>query len=197
MIYTIHRYPAELIDVVRSPAGERVTIRPVLPQDAPAVADFFTTLSSASRRNRFFRTLRELPAEMLDRFTSVDYHAHLALVATVLRAGAEVVVGEARYVVSGPAAAEFAVAVADACQRQGLGRLLLTRLARRAAAEGVTRLYGDILPTNEAMLRLAAGAGMTVVPSRDGTGLMRAEVPSPATASTKPCIDVAASRAAA
>lgn len=197
MTYTIHRYPAELIDVVRSRTGARITIRPVLPQDADLVAEFFRTLSSASRRNRFFRTLVELPAEMLDRFTSVDYHAHLALVATVLRDGDEVVVGEGRYVVTEPGAAEFAVAVADAWQGQGIGRQLLGRLAGRAAAEGVGRFHGDVLPTNTAMLRLARGAGMTLTRAGDGTGLVRAQALMPAVAAATPCIEVGAVLAAA
>ena len=33
MLYQIHRYPADLIDVVRLAGGARVVIRPVLPQD--------------------------------------------------------------------------------------------------------------------------------------------------------------------
>jgi hypothetical protein len=33
MTYQIHRYPAELIDVIHLTDGERVVIRPVLPQD--------------------------------------------------------------------------------------------------------------------------------------------------------------------
>jgi acetyltransferase len=196
MTYTIHRYPAELIDVIRSKAGARITIRPVLPQDADLVADFFRSLSSASRRNRFFRTLHELPADMLDRFTSVDYHAHFALVATVLRDGAEVVVGEGRYVVTEPGAAEFAVAVSDAWQGQGIGRLLLQHLACRAAAEGVTRLHGEVLPANQAMLRLAGAAGMKTAPTGDGTGLIRAEALIPPATARKPCIDMGAALAA-
>ena len=35
MLYQIHRYPADLIDVLRLPDGQRVVIRPMLPQDAP------------------------------------------------------------------------------------------------------------------------------------------------------------------
>ena len=33
MLYQIHHYPADLIDVVRLPGGRRILIRPVLPQD--------------------------------------------------------------------------------------------------------------------------------------------------------------------
>ena len=61
MTYTIHRYPAELIDVVRLVDGSKVTLRPVLPQDADIMQSFVRTLSEESRRNRFFRALRSFP----------------------------------------------------------------------------------------------------------------------------------------
>lgn len=195
MTYTIHRYPAELIDVVRlADGGPRVTIRPVLPQDMALVAAFFRELSEASRRNRFFRTLRELPEELLERLTSVDYRAHLALIATVLGESGETVIGEARYVITDRDAAEFALAVADAWQGRGVGRELLARLFCRAAAQGVARLHGDVLPTNDAMRHLARSAGMTVLPTGEGLGLLRAEKHLAATAAATPCIDLAVAR---
>jgi acetyltransferase len=175
MTYTIHRYPAELIDVVQVRGGRRVTLRPVLPQDDELVADFFRNLSEASRRNRFFRSLRELPPALLHGFTSIDYHAHLALIATVHAEPGEAIVGEARYVMVAPGKAEFAVTVADAWQGQGIGALLLSRLALRAEEEGVTHLFGDVLAGNEPMRRLARGAGFSVAPTGEGVGLMRAE----------------------
>jgi hypothetical protein len=79
----------------------------------------------------------------------------------------------------------------------GIGRLLLTPLACSASAEGLTRLHGDILLTNAAMLRLARGLGMAVRPSGDGTGLMRAETLIPQTAARKPCVGMGAPLAAA
>lgn len=98
MIYTIHRYPAELIDVMCLPNERRLVIRPVLPQDAAIVQAFIRNLSDHSRRNRFFRTLRELPENLLEQFTHIDYCAHLALVAEVFEGRDETIVGEARYV---------------------------------------------------------------------------------------------------
>ena len=38
MTYQIHRYPADLIDVVRLPGARRVVVRPVLPQDEDLTA---------------------------------------------------------------------------------------------------------------------------------------------------------------
>jgi hypothetical protein len=41
MIYQIHRYPAELIDIVHLRDSERVVVRPVLPQDQELLVAFF------------------------------------------------------------------------------------------------------------------------------------------------------------
>jgi acetyltransferase len=175
MTYAIERYPAELIDIVHLVHGERVTLRPVLPQDEELLAAFFRDLSDASRHDRFFRSLHELPARLAHSFTSIDYHAHLALVATILTDAGEAIIGEARYVIVEPGEAEFAVTVADQWQGQGIGRLLLERLSCRATTEGLSRLFGDVLLTNKAMQKLSRAAGMKLVFSADGLGLMRAE----------------------
>src|SRR5215210_8270051 len=98
MTYQIHRYPAELIDVVRLGGGERVVVRPVLPQDEDLTSAFFRDLSAPARYDRFMTNMRELPSELLRRFTQVDYADHLALVAEVFSDGRETVIAEARYV---------------------------------------------------------------------------------------------------
>lgn len=160
MTYTIHCYPAELIDVLHLVDGRRITVRPVLPQDADIMQAFVRDLSDASRRNRFFRTLHELPEDLLARFTQVDYRQHLALVAEVFDGGVETIVGEARYVVEDdPAVAEFAIAVADDWQGRGIGALLLRRLSAQATAAGLSVLYGQTLCSNRAMHRLARRSG--------------------------------------
>lgn len=176
MTYAIERYPAELIDVVHLTGGERVTVRPVLPQDEELLAAFFRHLSDNARRNRFFRSLHELPPGLAHSFTSIDYHAHLALVATILTDAGEIIIGEARYVIVEPGEGEFAVTIADQWQGKGIGRLLLTRLTCRATHEGVELLFGDILLSNEPMRRLARAVGMRVAPTGGGLGLMRAEM---------------------
>jgi GNAT superfamily N-acetyltransferase len=176
MTYTIHRYPAELIDVVHLVDGRRITVRPVLPQDADILQAFVRELSDQSRRNRFFRALHELPGDLLARFTQVDYRRHLALVAEVFDRGVETIVGEARYVVEDDLeSAEFAVAVADLWQGRGIGALLLQRLSAQAAAAGIPLLYGQTLCSNRAMHRLARTAGFTVAldPEDEDLLLMR------------------------
>lgn len=174
--YTIHRYPAELIDVVRLSDGQRVTIRPVLPQDDDLLQAFVRALSSQARRNRFFRTLHQLPPDLLTSFTHVDYHTHVALVAEVFIDGVEVIVGEARYVRDeGGSGAEFAVTIADGWQHQGIGRRLLRRLECYATAEGIKQLWGQVLLSNDAMQRLARKTGFEVRIEPQVQGLARIE----------------------
>jgi RimJ/RimL family protein N-acetyltransferase len=189
MTYTIHRYPAELIDIVHVADCPRVTLRPILPQDAELMQSFFRTLSDESRQNRFHRALHELPTSLLNQFTNVDYDTHLALLAEVFVDGSEVIVGEARYIRDeDPARAEFAMAIADEWQGKGLGWLLLSFLEGRAAAEGIKVLFGRTLPGNLAMQGLAQKAGFKCAPDLEEPDTVRLQkrVDSPRATSAEP-----------
>jgi acetyltransferase len=176
--YTINRYPVHLIDVVRIADGNRVTIRPSLPQDADLQRAFFRTLSAEARYCRFMTRLTELPEALAERFANIDYRHHLALLAEVFdQAGRETMIGEARYVVDerDPTICEFAVAVADEWQAYGIARALLERLERQAAACGIRKMVADTLVANEAMQGLARRAGYTIKTSREDAQLARLE----------------------
>ena len=177
MTYTIARYPVHLIDIVSVAAGSRVVIRPMLPQDLELQRDFFRGLSFKSRYRRFQAALNELPEAVMQSFVCVDYRSHLALLAEVFVDQSEVMVGEARYVVDAhdPATCEFAIAVADDWQACGIGRALLPRLEREAAASGVRRMLADTLYDNKAMLRLAVRSGYALKTNRDDARLVRLE----------------------
>jgi acetyltransferase len=176
MLYQIHRYPADLIDTVGLPDGQRVVVRPVLPQDEALTDAYFRDLRAASRYDRFLGPMRALPAGLLEHLTHIDYSSHLALVAEVFVDGQETVIAEARYARGeDKTSAEFAVSVADAWQGKGLATLLLGKIGRHAANAGVRRFHGETLASNERLLRLARRAGFTVRPSPDVPGLMLLE----------------------
>ena len=154
----IHPYPLELESEMRLRDGRMVEVRPIRPEDAAREKRFFERLSQRSRFQRFMQYLRELPPEMLARFTQIDYDRELALVA--LWEGEFVAVG--RYAPTAESSsAEFALAVADDWQGKGLGHELLERLARSAKAAGYRELVGEILEANHDMLGLAAHLGFT------------------------------------
>jgi acetyltransferase len=138
---------------------------------------FFRCLSAKSRYYRFMTPLNELPEVLVERFASINYRSHLALLAEVFEGGRETMISEARYVVDerNPETCEFAIAVADDWQAHGIARALLDRLERQAAASGIRRMVADTLITNRAMIQLAARTGYFVEVSREDASLARLE----------------------
>ena len=167
------RYPFELVETFRLKGGRLVLVRPIHPQDETLVQSFVRELSPRSRRFRFHSALRELDPRMLHAATHVDYRRHLALIAEWFDGERETEIGAARYFVREDArSAEFAIAVADAWQRQGLARHLLERLIAIASQRGVPRLEGDVLEDNHAMVSLAIGLGFEVRENSSEPGLL-------------------------
>jgi acetyltransferase len=169
MAYTIEHYPTRLIDVWTLADGRRVTVRPVLPQDAALEQALVRALSPAARYQRFFAPIRELPDGWLRELTQIDYRRHQALIAECFDGDEALPVAEARYVVdAGGDEAEFAVVVADDWQRLGLARRLIGSLIAQATRCGLKRLRGDVLATNRAMLELARDLGFRARRHPDG-----------------------------
>jgi len=177
MTYMILRYPVHLIDFVSAANGRRVTIRPMLPQDFKLQREFFRSLSAGARYGRFLTSFNELPDAVAERLGKIDYSRHLALLAEVFEGNSETMVGEARYVIDehDPATCEFAIAVADNWQGCGIGRALLAKLEREAAASGIRRMLADTLHDNKAMRRLAARRGYAVKANHDDARLVKLE----------------------
>lgn len=154
----IHPYPAELEGEITIAGGTRVKIRAIRPEDTELEQRLFARLSEKSRYQRFMQYLPALPANLLARFTQLDYGRELALVAIL--DGEFIAVG--RYAPNSDGdTAEFALAVADDWQGKGLGRALLTQLKVEARKAGYRALYGTILMANHDMLDLAARLGFT------------------------------------
>jgi acetyltransferase len=169
MSYTIERYPTRWIDVWHLADGRRVTVRPVLPQDAELAQALVRALSPASRYQRFFSPIRELPASWLERLTQIDYRRQQALIVETFVDDQPLAVAEARYVVDAAGRqCEFAVVVADDWQHRGLARRLMHCLMRSAAEAGLQCMVGDVLATNQAMLSLARSLGFRVGRHPDG-----------------------------
>ena len=144
--------------------GSALRIRTIVPEDEERERRFFEGLSQRSRYHRFMQHLHELPPGMLRRFTHIDPAREAALVALA----GEDIVAVGRYAPDPEGhGAEFALVVADAWQRKGLGRILLERLVGLARCAGYPCLYGRILDDNAAMLDLAARLGF-VRASRSG-----------------------------
>jgi acetyltransferase len=141
--------------------AQSLTLRPLRPDDRELVAQLGQGLSAESRYNRFLGGGVMFTRELLDRLVHVDFSRDLALLAIVSLEGIETPVGVARWarLHRDDRTAEFAIAVADAWQRCGIGRLLLSRLIELGRESSLARLVGDVLATNTGMLRLASRLG--------------------------------------
>jgi len=147
-------------DVLRSKGGEPITVRFVEPRDADSIQNYFRGLTARSRYNRFLGAISQLPPALLDRFIHVGEADQFSVVATKLVDGLETIVGEARYAFDLEASSfEFGLSIDDRWQGHGIGAALLKNLECRAAAFGATRLFGDTLRSNEAMMSLARKSG--------------------------------------
>jgi RimJ/RimL family protein N-acetyltransferase len=139
--------------------GRVVSIRRMAPDDDDRLVEFHGRLSPETVYLRFFSAHpRLLPAEV-NRFTHLDQHDRVALVA-VDRQGRIQAVG--RYDrLPGTDEAEVAFVVADEVQGQGLGRELLARLAPIAREEGIRRFVAETLVGNQPMLKVFRASGLT------------------------------------
>ncbi len=152
------------------PTGAEVILRAVEPADRALLLDAFEhDFGAASRYGRFMAPKKRLSPTELEYFTDVDHDRHEAIGAIDPATGAGV--GIARFIRDRPGAssAEAAVALADAWQGQGLGWLLLQRLADRAVAVGVTEFSASLLAGNRAMLALFSRLGRMEVRHDSGS----------------------------
>jgi acetyltransferase len=165
----IHPYPPELETNWQLPDGTDIAIRPIRPEDAENEQAFVQNLSPESKYFRFMQSLDKLTPLMLARFTQIDYDREMALVAVIDEhtPGARIL-GVARYV-SNPdrQSCEFALTVADAWQKKGIGRQLMQRLMTVARDRGIEIMSGEVLSNNSKMLRLCERLGFRTVRRAD------------------------------
>ncbi len=150
-------YPSEFeLDVVLRD-GETVQVRPITPDDGPALGDFFERMGPESRYFRFFRVKQSLPPEEVEFFTNVDYDTRMALI--VLHEDS--MIGVARYDrdSEGSPRAEVAFAVADDQQGRGIGTELLQLLTSHARQAGIEQFQAFVLPENVQMMRVFRNSG--------------------------------------
>lgn len=151
-------YPAQWeADVLLSDGGV-AHLRPIRPEDADLLIDFYARVSPESKYLRFFAPYPELTPRDVQRFTVVDHVDRVALIMTI----GDRMVAVGRYDRVRDRDAEVAFLVEDSMQGRGVGPLLLEHLAEAARERGITRFTADVLPQNRAMVGVFAEAGYRV-----------------------------------
>jgi acetyltransferase len=149
-----------------------LSIRAIEPRDAGAFQAFVEALSPQARYHRFLAPVRELAPALLAMLVAPDQARHFGFAAF---SGAQLI-GEARAVALGASGrSEFALAVADAWQRRGIGRRLLEVLAAAVRGAGQSALQGEISHGNAAMIDFVRHNGFRLASCPGDARLVLAE----------------------
>ena len=169
----IRPYPRRYMGAATLRDGTDVTIRPIRPEDEPAIVDFHERLSERSVYLRYASMMKlsqRVAHERLARICFIDYDREMALVAERPDGenGEDAIIAVGRLTkLQGTDEGEFAMLVQDDYQRQGIGTELLKRLIEIGQAEGLGRITADILAQNTPMQKLCRKLGFTILRGDD------------------------------
>ena len=173
--FAISPYPKQLEHAETFAGMGDMLLRPIKPEDAPALEQFFARLSPEDVRLRFFTAMRSLPPTLLARLTQIDYDREMAFL--LVDEKSHEMLGVSRFVADPDnLRAEFAVSVRSDLKGHGLGRLLMQRLIAYAKERGTGELVGDVLEENARMLALCRELGFSIETQTENRGIVRAFV---------------------
>jgi acyl-CoA synthetase (NDP forming)/RimJ/RimL family protein N-acetyltransferase len=138
--------------------GRTAHIRPIQPEDADLLVEFYARVSDQSKYYRFFSPMPQLSDRDIKRFTQVDHQKRVALV--LMLQGQMIAVG--RFDVVSPGEAEVAFLVEDQHHGRGIAQLLLEHLAQAGRERGVERFIAEVLPDNHRMIQTFRDAGYRI-----------------------------------
>jgi acetyltransferase len=160
-------YPHHLETAERLRDGTSLRLRPLRPEDEPALHELAANMSHEDLRLRFFTPVRGLTHAVAARLSQLDYDRELALLAE--RDG--VALGVVHFFADPDnLRAEYAIAVRSDWKGRGVGYLLMKRLIDVAGQRGIGELIGEVLRENQPMLQMCRELGFAIAPEpRDAT----------------------------
>ena len=156
--FAVRPYPAELSRHITDREGKPYLMRPIRPDDAPALKAAIVGSNPDDIRMRFFQALNQLPDPLARRLTQIDYDREMAFV-VIDEASAEGV-GVVRLSLDPDRQrGEYAIIVRADRQGTGLGYRMMQEIIAYARAVGARQVFGDVLSENHAMLGMASELG--------------------------------------
>ena len=175
----IRPYPTKYVQQWESIKGDRLSIRPIRPEDEPLMVQFHQKLSEESVYLRYAHTVKlkhRIAHERLTRICFIDYDRDMLLVADYKnpQTSEHEILGVARLSkLHGTNEAEFALIISDRYQHQGLGTELLRRLIAVSKEEKLDAIVGYILNSNYKMQSICRKLGFQLHPDRE-EGMLKA-----------------------
>jgi len=159
----IRPYPNELEEDIPLADGRSLWLRPIRPEDEPALQSAFAKLTPREVQLRFFVPMKTLSHMAAARFTQIDYDREMALILTEHGIpGKTEIYGVVRLIADPDnERAEYAIIVRHDMTGQGLGIYLMRRIIDYARDRGIGEIYGDVLRENDTMLKVCKMFGFT------------------------------------
>lgn len=175
----IRPYPKDLQETVALPNGRELLVRPVLPEDEPALQALALRASPEDLRRRFFQPIRELSHDLAATLTQIDYQREMALVAVGPGVPGKAEVYGIVNLSADPdnERAEYSILVDRALMGQGLGNRLMRRIIHYGRARGIQEIHGEVLTENKPMLQMNRALGFTVHSDPEDPGLKHVVLP--------------------
>jgi GNAT superfamily N-acetyltransferase len=149
-------YPRHLEQWMDLPGGERMFIRPIVPEDIARIENAFEHADIDTIRRRFFTAAPPTDRAHLEYLARVDYVRRLALVAMDADGDS---IGIGRYETTDEGRAEVAIVVAPAWRRLGVATALLRALEAPAISHGIEFFHALYLPDNTSVEKVLTGMG--------------------------------------
>lgn len=159
--FAVRPYPTEWERQLQLRDGRTVCVRPMRPDDEPAIVRLLQNVSPEDFRLRFFHSVKEFSHQFVGRLTQLDYARAMAFVA--LDSVSKEVIGVVRlHSDSRYETAEYAILLRSELKGKGLGWALMQLLIEYARAEGLKSLFGEVLNENTTMLAMCRELGFKV-----------------------------------
>jgi acetyltransferase len=171
----IRPYPNELEENISLADSRTLSLRPILPEDEPALQAAFAKLTPEEIRLRFFVPVKTLSHVAAARFTQIDYDREMALILTEHGIAGKTEIYGVVSISADPdnERAEYAIIVRGDMTGLGLGVVLMRRIIDYARSRGIGEIYGDVLRENKTMLKLCQALGFTQLRIPDEPSIVR------------------------
>jgi len=171
----IRPYPKRLEERASLRDGTEYLVRPIRPEDEPAVQRAFERMAPEDLRLRFQAPTTQLSHTAAARLTQIDYDRDMGLVAVAspFRGPAAEIHGGVRISADPDGqTAECWLTVLSGVQRHGLGHLLMSRILAYARHRGIGEIHGKVLQENQGMLALCHDLGFSQTESVGEPGVV-------------------------
>lgn len=149
-------YPEAAEQWVDLESGERIFLRPIIPEDVERISHAFDVGDVETIRRRFFTAAPPSDRQHLEYLANVDYATRYALLA-IDEDGNSIGIG--RYESTDEGVAEVAIVVEESWRKKRIGSVLLTALEPLAFDNGITEFIAIYMPENKPVDTLLASLG--------------------------------------